>query len=204
MKTTTIKTYLPVFPGFYGTLFEPYEENEIYNINEERENKKLPPISFDDCIFDYEGYHQKVSKECVGVIENEVKSIIKGSFGITFENLYSPREYNFTNDSINVAMEFDNLFIKNLTAYLRENESKFEEYLKENYSSRDGFICLHSVLTGEWIGDLQTKDNSLLTHKLGAILDFVLFNEGFESYQLHENIETRDCYASNYEELINN
>ena len=43
-----IETYLPLFPGFYGTIFEPYEDSEIDCINEVRKEKGLDEIRCSD------------------------------------------------------------------------------------------------------------------------------------------------------------
>src|SRR5690606_40790495 len=89
----TIKSYLPVFNGFYNTWFEP-DYAEI-NIMEEYEN-----LGFEDFEFDYKDYRNRVSEACVGAVENQLKDLF--DISIEFEGVYSPREYNFTNDYINV------------------------------------------------------------------------------------------------------
>ena len=45
-KKLSFETYLPVFTGFYGTIFEPDESSEIEGINELRESKGLKPIDY--------------------------------------------------------------------------------------------------------------------------------------------------------------
>ena len=57
-----INTYLPVFKGFYGNIYEPDETNEIDYINELRNDKKLEPINYDDCEFDYDKYYLDISR----------------------------------------------------------------------------------------------------------------------------------------------
>ena len=66
----TFKTFLPVFPGFYSTIFESNgEDQEIDEINNLRTEKGLEPITFDDCDFNYAEYENEVSKECTNFIE---------------------------------------------------------------------------------------------------------------------------------------
>lgn len=57
-KGNTIEGYLPVFPGFYNTLFQADEEQVIED-----------PYTYDDYDFDYKQYHQDVAKEAVEVVE---------------------------------------------------------------------------------------------------------------------------------------
>src|SRR5690625_3533994 len=66
----------------------------------------------------------------------------------------------------------------------------FSEYVKENYTSRSGFISYHSNEVDEWfdyIIDYDNLDDDL--HKLGAILDFICQHvlEMDESW-VHENV----------------
>ena len=65
---TTIKTYLPVFPGFYNTIFEADESNEISDINEIRRAQGWEAITYDQCKFDYEEYNKKVCEEACNYI----------------------------------------------------------------------------------------------------------------------------------------
>ena len=60
---TKIETYLPVFTGFYETIFDSasHEDCEIYNINEDREKLKLEPVKWEDCKFDYKTYRADVA-----------------------------------------------------------------------------------------------------------------------------------------------
>jgi len=203
MKIIKINTYLPVFQGFYGSIFEAdNEENEIDDINSQREAKGLEPISFDDCIFDYKSYCQKVSEECVDAIETKLKEIINKDIRIDLENLVSPREYNFVNDSINIEIELTKEAQDAIIKILKDNENAFKQFVKERYTSRSGFISNHSPYYEEWIEIIKTWDNDLLDHKLGAVLDFILKEDSYDESQLYYDLETTYVFASNYNELI--
>lgn len=160
-----IGSYLPVFPGFYDTIFESDEEPYI-------EDGK----TWDDYNWDYKGYNDRVARACVNYVETELKG-----FGIPiecrFQSISSPREYNFGNDSINVEYVINKTTFDTLYEYLENNLDAFYAYLKERYTPCSGFIPYHSTSASEWMEILRTKDESLLTHKFGAILDFVFRNE---------------------------
>ena len=47
-----IETYCPLFPGFYNTVFEPYEDDEIYSFNQENDKN----LSYVDFKWDYDDY----------------------------------------------------------------------------------------------------------------------------------------------------
>ena len=72
MKT---ETFLPVFKGFYGSIFEPDETNEIDYINELRAEKELPEIDYDDCKFNYSEYYKDVSICLVNEIAGELPGL---------------------------------------------------------------------------------------------------------------------------------
>ncbi len=198
-----IETYLPVFPGFYNTFFEPDETSEIEYINEQRMEKNLPEIGYDDCEWNYEEYNQEISKSAVNAIEaklNEIGISIK----ILFQALHSPREYNFYSDTINVEMKITKIGINDMRKYINNNKRAFSDYLKVRYTSRSGFISSYSndydVWMGEYFRDLENHG-----HYLGAILDFILANEEYSDYNLYEDCEgAGSVYAENYEQLIRN
>ena len=102
-ENKTIETYLPLFPGFYNTIFEPYEANEIEYINTERKAKGLEPLEYNDFSFDYDGYYKDVAEKCCEYIENELKEL-----GLITELKYqcvsSPKYYNYSNDSIYIEI----------------------------------------------------------------------------------------------------
>jgi len=204
MKTTKINTYLPVFQGFYGTIFEAdNEENEIDDINQQREAKGLDPINYDNCEWDYKEYHLNVAKECVNAIESKLQEILNKDVKVIFEELRSPREYNFYNDAIDVEISLNKAAQQTILDILRDNKEKFNEHIKQSYSSRDGFFSSHSNDANEWIENLKTWDNDILSHKLGAVLEFILEQvEEYEAINLYEDIETHWVCTTNYFELI--
>ena len=169
-----IGSYLPVFSGFYNTIFQADEELAIED-----------PYTSDDYDFDYEEYEQEVAKECVKVVEEWLENF---DIKIKFEELISPREYNFTNDSINVEYTIEKNTVKEILDYLEIEKEAFAKYIKKQYTSRDGFISSHSSDSEEWIKDL--KDESSFHHKLGAILEFILEQEGHDEEELYSEISS--------------
>ena len=192
----TFKTYLPIFTGFYNTIFEPSSEDcEIDYINDERKLLNLPKIDYDDCNFDYNTYNSNVMDSCIEYVENELKDL---GFKCTIKNqsLISPKYYNFSNDSINIDIDID---IDSLKKYLVDNLSEFQVYLSNKYTSCSGFISSYSNNALEWLNN-EIENNS--DHCIGSILDFILNNE-IEDCELQMFYSLTDCYISveNYDEL---
>lgn len=205
METTNTKfeTFLPVFPGFYNTIFESdgAEDSEISYINDERADKGLEPISWDECDFDYKEYHDRVSNKCVEVIESELKALSLIN-EITFQSLVSPTYYNYSTDSINVEIDVN---IENLQKYISENKKQFIDYLKVHYTSCSGFIASYSNDFDVWAEDTESFTNfDVNGHYLGALLQFVCDNEGIDTEKLCGGCDS-EIYTINiinYNELI--
>ena len=68
---TKIETWLPVFPGFYETIFQADIDDELYSQNQDRD-EHLPKIEWDDIDMDYKGYEAEVVEQCTAFIEEEL------------------------------------------------------------------------------------------------------------------------------------
>jgi len=199
---TKFNTYLPVFQGFYGTIFEAdNEESEIDDINQQRDEKGLKPITYDECTWDYEDYNLNVSKECTNAIESKLQEILGGKVIITFQELRSPKYYNFSNDAIDVEINLNKAAYETILQILADNKETFFNHIRERYTSCSGFFSSHSNDANEWIKSLKNKKD--LEHKLGAVLEFILIEvEEYEADSLYNDIETHWVCATNYHELI--
>ena len=156
-----IETYLPVFTGFYGTLFGDIIEREEDNILED-ENLDLDIVKFE-----YKKFMEDVSKECVGVFEEAFNRDLGTNIDISFENLISPREYNFTNDLIDVTFKVSDEDFEKIKVAIIENKDEISEMIEERFSSRDGFVSLTSTDFDEWIEDMEHYQ------KFGALLEML-------------------------------
>ena len=197
----TIKTYLPVFPGFYGTLFEADETQEIDHINELREVANMEPVKFDDIKFDYKTFEKESAMQAVNFIEKELNEVLDTNFVITFEELISPREYNFTNDSINVEIKGTAQDFEAVQNYINNNFAAFNKYIKERYSSCSGFISFYTNEGAEFLALSIEEDN----HIFGSLLDFIFENEKIDQEQMYYYVVERvNINAENYNELTGN
>ena len=166
----TIKTFLPQFTGFYSTLFEDIIDSEEENIFEENES-----YTTDNVEFDYKTFKDDISKQCVGVFEDAFNRDMHTKLSVSFESLFSPKFYNFENDSINVSISLSQNDFNAIISAIKENKTEISEQLKEKYSSRDGFSSFHSTDLDEWIEDLtlEFENEEDCSHKWGAILEIL-------------------------------
>jgi hypothetical protein len=164
-----VKTYLPLFSGFYNSYWDDISfegEEEYFDLPNDKEFWEL---------FDWNKYYNHIAKEMCNEVQYLLSDFVSN---IEFECIISPKYYNFENDSINCEITFDE---SKVMQYLNDNHEKFSEYVKYNYTSRDGFITFHSNNPQDWMQDWDE-------HKVGSILNFICENERFvEPYDIKES-----------------
>jgi hypothetical protein len=161
-----MKTYLPLFTGFYNTI---WEMDDSYLIDE---------MGVDTVDIDYKKYQEDVSKELCRVLPDHCDLIDS----ILFESLVSPQFYNFVNDSINCEISLSLSSREGLDDYLSENADAFAQYLKVRYTSRDGFSSSYSNNPKDWSDWAEDE------HKLGAVLDFWFMHEDVDEYDVYQDV----------------
>ena len=165
-----VQTFLPVFNGFYNTLFEDILDNAVDNVIEYYNEQNNTSLNYDDFDFDFTTIQNEICRDAILKVEEKLNEI-GINCTINFENLVSPREYNFYNDSINIEINFKKF--SQVIEILEQNYDSFSKYIKDNYTSRDGFISSYSNYSSDWIEDLR-EDSENEAHKVGAVLDFIL------------------------------
>ena len=165
-----VQTFLPVFNGFYNTLFEDIIDNAVDYAIEYHNEQKNTDLVYDDFNFDFITLQNEICKDAVSKIEEKLNEI-GINCTIIYENLVSPKYYNFINDSINIEINFKKF--SQVIEILNQNFDSFSQYIKDNYTSLDGFISSYSSNASDWMEDLR-EDAENEAHKVGAVLDFIL------------------------------
>ena len=158
-----IETYCPLFPGFYNTIFEPNEDNEIEYHNDENNTD----LSYDDFEFDYADYRERVSSAFTNSFEVEFQDIMPVE--IKYQSISSPQYYNFSNDSINIEVDLD---FDKLMQFVNDKKEDLRKYIRDNYTSRDGFNSFHSNDIEDWCDPEYVSEN--LSHRVGALMEALL------------------------------
>ena len=197
-----IETYLPLFPGFYNSNLDEYidslQESELEHINSQREEKGLDPIEWGDCTWNNKELMVKISKSFCNAIESKLDELIPTA-SILFQEIISPKFYNYSTDSVNIEIDID---IDKVKGLLEDNKEEFATYLKENYSSHEGFTSFHPNTYEDWMEEFDEK----ISHNLGSALTFLLIHEYTEEevmFDVMDKIHSDSCMAEceNYEEL---
>jgi hypothetical protein len=182
-QSKAIDTWLPLFRGFYGTIWDG--DSELESFCEYHE------VDADEVDVDWLGYRQKVAVSITSEIESKLIELGLVE-SVKFETIISPNYYNFVNDSIDVEIV---PIVDSIVSYIHSNYDAFDTYLKERYTSRDGFISFRFNSAVEWAEDTSNftalgKDS----HVLGALLNFALLNEQVEEHDFYEDVIGNICF----------
>lgn len=195
----TIKTFLPVFNGFYNSVFEPESPFER-DLESGESDQEILEYYKDLEIDDFDWLKENIFRHTnYGAIQNECAEIITDSLmdldeldlikSIKFEKVVSPKYYNFSTDSINVEIEAD---FNKIADYLKQNLETFKQDRLDRYTSRSGFISHYSNDLDYWL-DQENWDS----HGLGSVLDFILNNEHSDAvFALYEAANDNYLYEA--------
>lgn len=211
-----IESWLPIFPGFYGTAWEFDFDDQLLaidQINEQRGEKNLPEIEnigYGEKYPDFQTNHDEIKKDVGEHYCKEIQQIVKDfCVDIKFQCVYSPKFYNFSNDSINCEYTISQDNISKIIDYIKSNKDDFSDYLRQNFTSRPGFISNHSNKYNDWIVKLESSEWVNFKFELGSIMGFIAINEE-NSSPGDINLDIRNSildffypkYIINYEEFL--
>ena len=185
-----METYAPIFPGFYGTLYSFADDGRavVDSLLGECDTDielihKFVEENYDETVDEYyTRYTEDVAKAVCHFLTETVSEILNTDVEFEFQNIHSPKYYNFSNDSINVNLKFKDadVFMRKLLSFVKKHKKEFEQYLKDNYTSCDGFMSYYSNKVSDWMKKEYGE------HEIGSMLEFVLRNS-------NDNIE-EDMY----------
>jgi len=193
-KSKAIDTWLPLFRGFYNTIWDGDAELTEY-CNEYN-------VDSDDVEVDWHRFRRDVATTLVKEMEQDLigMGLIES---MVFQKIISPRYYNYDNDSIDVSIVPN---VDAISKYIVSNINEFDAYVKKRYTSYDGFTSFRFNSAVEWAHD--TIDFTMLDkdgHTLGCLLDFILTNEEIEDddylSRVDENMYFDEYCEVNYTEL---
>ena len=126
----------------------------------------------DEVDYDFNEFTKVAGEACVNSLEDELYShdVITN---MDYVGMSSPRYYNYETDKVLIDVDYN--FIS-LVKYCRHtNRDKFNQYLKNNYTSYDGFISfvensINSFFTKDWF-------NSHKNMAVQVMIEFYLTSE---------------------------
>ncbi len=167
--TTDFNTSLlgNLFSGTYETI---WEVREVDDNGDELEVEYLHSDLMKSIAEEYQGSADYIKEE-FGV------SWLKG---IRFTGgTFSPREYNFSTDSLDMELDIDK---EAMIEEVKKLGSQFDEYLKENFSDRDGFWSWTPNNRPELLQELEDEGRRF-QQSIGAVLQYLVSREVMEEIE---------------------
>ncbi len=140
--------------------------------------------------YDHSAFMDDWAKQVYKFIDSIIVDTFKRELGLDvtleYSGRWSPREYNFSHDTVNFDINCEQGFVK-LVEFCT-NHPDFSKFLKDHYSSYDGFMSFTANNVGTLLEDVAAEDMTAY----GAMVRFILLmDEDFN------NIEF-EIYYSNY------
>ncbi len=166
---------VPIFSGTYETRWE---------IEETDNDGNELPVSYDF----------KAMLKSIAEAYNDNADYIKSELNIPWiksisfpGGVYSPREYNFSTDSLDMTVEIN---YRSMFKYLisLEGNEKFTEWLHEHYSSRDGFWSWTPDTWSEIMQSIANKESNQ-TQSMGALIRWAGLQANPRNFEYMGNIE---------------
>lgn len=168
-------TILPNFHGFYESIHSSKIDDAGDSVIQDENGDPIPELA--NIMWENLNYRK--------VFEGYAK-LYCDNFGelynipVRFESLNSPREYNFTTDSIYAHISLSTVRrIRGLTP-----ESTLADTIRQRFTSRDGFRSFYSndLQSEEWQVPMQDWDANMIE----TLLEAYLFQEHSDE-DLHQN-----------------
>jgi hypothetical protein len=184
---TTYSAAIHFFPGTYHTLFSP----------------EIDTVLSDYETINYTKYLDELGLEYCRNLSDYLPSEIELDRDITYTDHSSPREYNFATDRL--FADVSPQLLADLQLYAKLHLEEFKSYLKERYTSYDGFMSHYSADAEDRLCEGKELDHNLV----GDLLCFSIshsYNLGNKysdlQYELYNRCDT-DEITYNLTEVIN-
>lgn len=171
-QTDTLSAALPWFPGFYNSILDDLMDRTIESEMEHTGET-------------YEQIMDRFSPEIAraALAKGWVKAFCnETSIPLEFEEMVSPREYNFTTDRLFVRIPVD--AIEKIAAEM--DDKILRETIRKNHSSYDGFISFYAndLDDPEWQKPVREWD----ANQLGTLLEAKLLQDEHDQDYLEDSI----------------
>lgn len=169
MKLKYINWSTAIFPGFYES--ELYNSDTLYNITENcKYDNEIKEDEYYDFIDNgYENFEKEVCDKAVDSLFYNLDDAPEIT-GMKFIALHSPKFYNFETDKVEIEIDCD--WQRILDEARIKWRNTFDEYLRENFTSYDGFWSFVPNNAGEFFANLD-EDFERLSQ---VVLEFYLLN----------------------------
>ena len=188
---------LPFFPGYYESCLYD-SDSDYYSALEELDNFKdmtgREDLTIDDIKLDLKGYMEDTSRVFTDEFFMHSPSGLIESAEYVRTN--SPQYYNYSTDDVVAEIELAPNWKQMVKNWVSDNFLWFEERLKDDWSSRDGFISFIENEPQEFLYELYENENPKY---IEIIIGYMMFRNDPEiKCHLAEDVLDRVSLSSYY------
>ena len=187
MKTIQLEINFPMFEGFYYSQLDLAENIKVG----EGDDYYMTEGQLDE--IDWNKTNENISKFYLDYFKDELSDFFKsiGVLSLEFIKVDSPKYHNYSTDKLVCDIKIDkNVFVHELRKYKFDN---WEQFLKNNFTSYDGFISFYPNTTIEWdelINEKIEDDNVIIETLLQFYLEqneeFITLKDNLLDYKIFE------------------
>ena len=167
------------FSGFYDSIWDSAEENDLDYYEEEGHLKYL----------DGWGLRKGAREELCDDYADRYIAELNSELGLNLKKagtaeMVSPKYYNFTTDKIYVKVEIGDEDLERVIRLVDDDKERLRRVIKDRHTSCDGFISFMSNDIDEWVGGEIGGDNELyLSYALWYLLEASEPEFDYDSYE---------------------
>lgn len=178
--------------GMYNTNLSPenflneFDYNPDSDESEEEQQEEYDRLENN---FSIEKYHNMISTNAQIYINNiilpELTEKTESIKSLEVTGIYSPKSYNYGTDELNFDLTINKReIIKEISTMV--GLSDFDDYLRENYSSRDGFISTMPKNLEEFDEELSKPENDDSWQPVVQYLNYLFSKCGDENNKIEK------------------
>jgi hypothetical protein len=171
MKVTLNSNLFPIINvGMHNSNISSENVFDDYTINDDKENGYIHyDVNYFWSNFQNDKYVKRIQELASEYLNGKLDNGNGIEITIKCKEIYSPKFYNFGTDEIVMDVTFN----KTKVLQLVKNECEiFNQFLKDNYSSYDGFTSFTSNNYNDWLFDFKNNE----VRSIGSVLTY-LFKE---------------------------
>lgn len=196
MKTTI---RLPFFPGFYESWLEN-SDTSYWAIKEEldyyHEELGRAELTEDDLDFDNKAYEKDVCDAFIEVWKGSAPDFVES---VEFDELWSPKYYNFDTDHLYAKIELADDWKEKMKAFMDAHWLELGVKIDEEWSSRDGFISFMENRIDDWPAKLFEDEDA---RYIGTMLGYMMEEEDADIMEHLVEAALEDIYEGSYVYVI--
>ena len=184
------------FGGFYDSMWSQGVDEEEREYTEKlAEEHQIPAREISELFFKHTQYrvaHNEVAREYALDFQKVINSELKLNVSMTFQEMTSPKYYNFETDKIFVEISYPDV----LRLARKVGRNALRKAAKAMFTSYDGFISFYSPDISTW-GPMREWDHNQLYALMQAAADLV--SEQDFDWLMYEDFDCNGIFSTAFD-----